>query len=347
MSNLLRILLLSVSCVSVTLFLPFLSKSDDISVVKEVTSLESPILIRFWGTRGSIPTPGKETTKYGGNTLCVEIRLKENNRLIIIDAGSGIRELGKKVVSEDIPIGNNTFDLFLTHTHWDHIQGFPFFSPLYLSQVKLRVFGPVQYENDLLENIVGSQMTYRYFPVSASELAADIKYYNLKQGTYDLGDNIVLRTIYLNHTISCLGYRFEYNGKVICTVFDHQPFSNLFTTDPNDPMYDEQMVRDGEQVKKEQNKAVEDFIADADLVIFDAPYTQKQYEEDSKSHDHSPIEYAIAVARKQRVKKLAMLHHSPDSKDHLLDSYARKLSKQDSDSKLDAFFAEEGMEIEL
>jgi len=138
-------------------------------------------------------------------------------------------------------------------------MGFPFFTPIYLPSTKLKVFGPVTHEDDTLANIVGGQMTYRYFPVRDAELAADIDYINLKEDRFDLGDGIILTTKYLNHPVLCLGYRFEYRGKVFCTAYDTEPFRNLFTTDPDDPSYDETMATEGEYVAQEQNELVEKF----------------------------------------------------------------------------------------
>ena len=128
--------------------------------------------IKFWGVRGSIPCPGPKTMKYGGNTACIELRFPEVNRLIIIDAGSGLRELGNFMMANDLKKGPINTDIFLTHTHWDHIMGFPFFTPIYVPGSTIRIHGPVSFEGDTLEKIVGGQLTYRYFPVRQAELAA-------------------------------------------------------------------------------------------------------------------------------------------------------------------------------
>ncbi|MCD4744143.1 MAG: MBL fold metallo-hydrolase, partial [Desulfobacteraceae bacterium] len=121
--------------------------------------------IKFWGVRGSIPCPGPETVKYGGNTMCIEMRLSDPDRLLIIDAGSGIRELGNDIMVNDFSKGSIKADIFLTHTHWDHIMGFPFFTPLFIQGTEVRVFGPVSSLKDTLEDIVGGQLEYEYFPI--------------------------------------------------------------------------------------------------------------------------------------------------------------------------------------
>ncbi len=303
--------------------------------------------IRFWGVRGSIPCPGPHTVKYGGNTLCLELRFKDPDRLIIIDAGSGIRELGNYMMAHDLPKGPIETEIFLTHTHWDHIMGLPFFTPIYIPGTKLKIYGPVTYEDDTLKDVVGGQLTYRYFPVRQTELAAEIKYIDLKEGRLDLGDGIIFKTKYLNHPLLCLGYRFEYRGKVLCTAYDTEPFQNIFCTDPDDPAYDEAMAREGEQVAREENQQVEEFFAGVDLLIHDAQYTQEEYESSRVGRGHSSIEHAIAVAKRSRVKRLALFHHEPVKTDKEIDELANKYCDPDYTGHTEVFFAREGMQIRV
>lgn len=303
--------------------------------------------IRFWGVRGSIPCPGPTTMKYGGNTPCIELRFKDLDRLIIIDAGSGIRELGNFMMGHDLPKGSIQTDLYLSHTHWDHIMGFPFFTPIYLPTTKLTVYGPVTHEDDTLENIVGGQMTYRYFPVREAELAAQIDYVNLKEGTFDLGDGILLTTKYLNHPVLCLGYRFEYKDKVFCTAYDTEPFCNLFCTDPDDPSYDEAMAEEGRLVAKEQNELLEKFYAGVDLLVHDSQYTLAEYESSKLGWGHSPFDYAVAAANRAGVKSMALFHHEPLRTDAELDELAKIHCNSNDDGATNVFIAREGMEIEL
>ncbi len=305
------------------------------------------MIVKFWGVRGSIPCPGPLTIKYGGNTPCIELRFKDPDRLIIIDAGSGIRELGNYMMAHDLQKGPIQTEIFLSHTHWDHIMGFPFFTPSYLPNTKIKIYGPVTLEGDSLEQVISGQMTYRYFPIREIELAADIEYIELKEGKIDLGDGILLHAKYLNHPILCLGYRFEYKGKVFCTAFDTEPFRNLFSSDPEDPMYDEAMAEEGELVAEEQNMVVEQFFSGADLLIHDAQYNMEEYEAGKQGWGHTSFEYACSAAKRAGVKKLVLFHHDPVRTDDQLDELAGIHCQSDKYSPTEIFIAREGMELEI
>ncbi len=270
--------------------------------------------VRFWGDRGSIPCPGPETVIYGGNTSCLEIRADE--KLVIIDFGTGIRLLGDYLMQNDLKrYGKIDADIFITHTHWDHIMGFPMFTPIFVPSTSLRIRGPVSYEDDTLESIIGAQLSYRYWPVRQSDLTAHIEYDQIKETALDLGGGLIVTTKYLNHPILCLGYRFEYQGRSIVTAYDTEPFRNVFPTDPNDASYDEYAAVEGEQAAKEENEKLIRFFQDADILIHDCQYTQKEYESSKLGWGHSSYEHAINSAIKANVKKLVMFHHDPNRSD--------------------------------
>ncbi|GAB6192956.1 MBL fold metallo-hydrolase [Desulfocastanea catecholica] len=303
--------------------------------------------IRFWGVRGSIPSPGSTTQKYGGNTACIELRVGPDNRIVIIDAGSGIRLLGNALMANDLPKGPIKAEIFLSHTHWDHIMGYPFFTPIYIPGTQLKVYGPVSFEDDPLEEVVGGQMKYRYFPINLGELASDVEYVRLKEDPdRDLGGGLRLATKLLNHPITALGYRFAYEGRVVCTCYDTEPFRNLFITDPDHPAYDEAMAFEGREVAMEQNLAIEQFFAGADLLIHDAQYTDAEYG-GRINWGHTTMEYAIAAANRAGVKKLAMFHHDPDRSDAQLDELAKMYCQPGKFGDTEVFYAREGMEIDL
>ena len=295
--------------------------------------------IRFWGVRGSIPSPGPDFVKYGGNTLCVELRFEGLNRLIIIDAGSGLRLLGNQLMGKEVPAQPPRIDIFLTHTHLDHILGFPFFAPIFLPGIRLTVHGPVTWEEDSLEKVLGGQLSYRYFPVRQAELAANIDYINLKEGSFDLGDGIRLTTKYLNHPLLCLGFRFEYGGKTCCTAYDTEPFQNIFITDPHDPAFDAIMAHEGKAAANDENRRIEDFFANADLLIHDGQFTQQEYDTSKRGWGHSQLEYAIKSAIRSRVKRLALFHHDPMRTDAQLDALAKLHCNSHDKDSTDVYFS--------
>lgn len=303
--------------------------------------------VRFWGVRGSIPCPGPLTQKYGGNGACIELRIGEEGRLVIIDAGSGIRQLGNYLMRHDLPRGPIQTEIFLSHTHWDHIMGFPFFVPIYMPGSRLKVYGPVSFEDETLEEVVGGQMKYRYFPVNMGELRSSIEYIRLREEAgRDHGDGLRVTTKFLNHPITALGYRFEYQGKSFCTCYDFEPFRNLFLTDPDHPEYDEAMAVEGAEVAREQNQAMEDFFAGADLLVHDSQYTDAEMK-GRVGWGHSSCEYAIAAAARAGVKRLALFHHDPDRTDEQIDAMAASYCVPGSAGEMEVFFAAEGQVVEL
>jgi phosphoribosyl 1,2-cyclic phosphodiesterase len=301
--------------------------------------------VNFWGVRGSIPCPGRATVVYGGNTACLEIRA--DKRLIIIDLGTGVKPLGDMLMDQDLAKDPIDVDIFITHTHWDHIMGFPMFSPLFEPSAKLRIRGPVSYEDDTLESVIGAQLSYRYWPVRQSELAARIEYGDLKETTMDMGGGLLVSTKYLNHPILCLGYRFDYQGKSIVTAYDHEPFRNLFPTDPSDPSYDEDAAREGELAAREQNEKLLRFFHNADVLIHDSQYTTEEFEK-HLGWGHSSFEYCVSVAEKAGVKKLVFFHHDPNRTDEELarleDHYGAGVKKDKT--SLEIIMAREGLVVE-
>ena len=297
----------------------------------------------FWGVRGSIPCPGRATVEFGGNTTCLEIRAGE--RLIIVDLGTGVKPLGDWIMQHDMKDGCKDIDIFISHTHWDHIMGLPMFTPIFVSGTNLKIRGPVSYNDDTLESIIGDQLSYRYWPVRQSELAAHIEYEELKETTIDMGKGLTVTTKYLNHPILCLGYRFEYEGKSIVTVFDHEPFRNLFPADPKDPSYSEEAAREGEQAAKEANEKIRHFFGGADILIHDTQYTSGEFEK-HLGWGHSSYEYALETARQAKVKKLVLFHHDPVRTDEQLESLEKKYKDETgSVPGMEIIMAREGLTV--
>jgi len=286
--------------------------------------------VRFWGVRGSIPCPGPDTVIFGGNTSCLEIRADE--KLVIVDLGTGLRSLGGWLRENDQEkYGKIDADIFITHTHWDHIMGFPMFAPIYHKETNLRITGPLSYEEDSLKQIIEHQLSYRYWPVRATELAAHIEYRQINETTLDLGNGLTVTGKYLNHPVSCMGYRFNYSGKSIAAVFDHEPFRNLFSAGPEEDGYDEQAAKEGEIAAAEENAKIADFLKGTDILIHDAQYTHDEYPR-HVGWGHASCEHALKSAEAAGSGKLVFFHHDPVHTDSRLEeiekSYANSKTAQ-------------------
>jgi len=280
--------------------------------------------------------------EFGGNTSCLEIRA--GKRLLIVDLGTGIKPLGDWIMANDFNNGPIDTDIFITHTHWDHIMGFPMFTPIFIPSTKLMIWGPVSYNDDTLASIIADQLSYKHWPVSLGDLAAKIEYQELKETTMDFGDGLTVTTKFLNHPILCLGYRFDYQGKSIVTAYDHEPYRNFFPTDPEDPGYDEGAAHEGEATANEENERVLNFFKGADVLIHDTQYTPEEFEA-HLGWGHSSYDYAIEAASQVGVRKLAFFHHDPIRTDEQLEALSEQYKKSNKED-FEVIMAREGLIIE-
>ncbi len=285
--------------------------------------------IKFWGTRGSIAKPGPSTVRYGGNTSCVEIR-SDAGTLVVLDCGTGGHALGQELSAR--ADGAAEGHLLISHTHWDHIQGIPFFAPLFVNGNKWDISGPKDLSQSLRAALAG-QMEHTYFPVTLDQFAATIRYHDLVEGSFSIGD-IRVTTRYLNHPALTLGYRLEADGASIVYCCDHEPHSAAMAS--------------GELPIIGLDRRYADFITGADLVIHDAQYTAKEYAA-KIGWGHSSVEYAVRVCREAGVKRLALTHHDPLRDDAAVDLIIDdvRLRLRDEGSSLDAMAAAEGLTLEL
>ena len=282
--------------------------------------------VRFWGTRGSLAKPGAGTVRYGGNTSCVEIGSKGGTRLVI-DCGTGGHELGQKLLRDGEAKRGH---LLISHTHWDHIQGIPFFAPLFVPGNEWDVYAPQGFGESLRETLAG-QMEYTYFPVSPEAFGAKVRYRNLGEGRFEI-DDLTIRTRYLNHPALTLAYRIEGDGVAIVYACDHEPHSRCLATAPG-PV-------EGEDLRHAE------FLAGADLVIHDAQYLATEY--DAKvGWGHSTVEYAVSIGQAAGVKRLALTHHDPLRTDDQVDETIARLHRDMATPGMAIFAAAEGQEIEL
>lgn len=296
--------------------------------------------IKFWGVRGSIPVPGPSTIGYGGNTTCVEVRT--NGDIIILDAGSGIRELGLALEKEfgAAPIN---LTLLLTHTHWDHIQGLPFFLPAYKAKNSIRVFG---YEGarEGLATILAAQMEVPFFPVSWKDLPGTITIRELKKMEFSIG-KMRVRARFLNHPGICAGYRLFTKEGSICFLPDNEPFEPLkLKLAERDGVH---LQRARAQAAVQRSKLVE-FLKDTDILILDTQYTDEKYQEHI-GWGHGALSRVVSIALEARAKKLFLFHHDPGSDDHKIDEMLERARflVVESGRRLEVEAAREGAEIWL
>lgn len=269
------------------------------------------MIVRFWGTRGSIATPGPSTIEFGGNTSCVEVVTGAGQRFIF-DCGTGARLLGNHLLGQKHrPI---TATILLTHTHWDHIQGFPFFAPLFIPGNVFQVLGPTGANNSLPE-VLSGQMEYTYFPVELGQLGAKIEYQDLTEGTRDLG-GVRISAQLLNHPASALGYRIEADGASVLYLCDHEPYWEPLWLSGSQPGRMESILHDGDRRHAE-------FMQGADVVIHDAQYTPEEYP-NRKNWGHSTWSYATQIAAAAGVKRLILTHHDPTHDDAFLTAVEQK-----------------------
>jgi CheY-like chemotaxis protein/ribonuclease BN (tRNA processing enzyme) len=262
--------------------------------------------VRFWGTRGSIATPGARTVRFGGNTSCVEA-VTDSGKRFVLDCGTGARELGAHLAATaPKPIGIN---ILLGHTHWDHIQGFPFFAPLFIPGSRVDVYAP-QGGGRSLSTVLAGQMEFTYFPVELGQLAATIACHDLPEGTHDI-DGVAVRAQYLNHPATTLGYRMEADGVSVAYLCDHEPYSPALWRPDAKPGRIESILHAGDRRHT-------GFLTGADLVIHDAQYTPDEYPA-KKNWGHSTYEYVVEVAAAAGVKSLVLTHHDPLHDDDFLD----------------------------
>lgn len=286
-----------------------------------------PIRVRFWGTRGSIPAPGPRTERYGGNTPCVELRV--GDALFICDAGTGIRELGTQLMKDSAgrPVNGH---IFITHTHWDHIQGFPFFVPAYAPGNHFNIHSAHGVQNSF-EKIFRGLMDPAYFPVALGDMAAKLDFIEVG-GPLDY-DGVRVRTTFSNHPGVNLAYRFEADGRSIVYLTDHETYQAMHqTTD----------------FAIKQDRLVEEFCRGTDLLICDAQYTDEDYKI-KKGWGHSRFRDTVALGIASGAKVLALYHHDPWHEDALLDAIegeSRELIKR-AGAKLECFAAREGQVIQL
>ena len=294
------------------------------------------MLVRFWGTRGSLAKPGPTTVRYGGNTSCVEVRLADQT-LVVLDCGTGAHALGQALQSSCA--GPLRGHLLITHTHWDHIQGFPFFQPLFVPGNEWDLYAPGSVGQQL-ETTLAGQMEYTYFPVTLEQLDATIRFHDLVESQFSIGRARIV-TQYLNHPALTLGYRLESDDVTVVYVADHEPHMR------GRPEDSPASSTAGGPLHREDQRHVE-FLTGADLVIHDAQYTAEEYPR-RIGWGHSPAEWAVDYALAAGARRLALFHHDPSRDDDAVDRLVEICRERviAVAGRLDVFGAAEGQAIEV
>lgn len=271
--------------------------------------------VKFWGVRGSTPTPQPENMRYGGNTSCVEVRV--GDRIFIFDCGTGFRVLGHALERE---FGERAFSahVFVSHFHWDHIQGMPFFRPLY-DNPNSRFFFYASARTRSLEQVMAEQMASPYFPVNLDHMKATRRFYDIENGMLDMADGIRVKTTYLNHPQGCLGFRIETKDGVLVYATDNEPGDADF------------------------DKAVRKLAEGADILIYDAQYLPEEYAARRRGWGHSHWREAVNLVMESGSKELILYHHDPQHTDAIVDKVVE--NARNYYPKVRA--AAEGLEISL
>lgn len=307
-------------------FLPKPIEASELYRMVDELLTRQPVRVRFWGTRGSVPTPGAQTVRYGGNTPCTAIRVGEH--ILVLDAGTGLRALGVALMQEfgTRPI---TAHIFVGHTHWDHIQGFPFFTPAYVAGNEFWLYS-VRGAGKPLEGVFRGQMADDYFPVLLTDMRAQLNFVELSE-PFTIGP-MKISYQYLNHPGVAAGCRIEVEGRSIVYIADHEPFWRIH----------------GEEAGKAEDQRILDFARHADLLIREAQYTEEEYPL-KKGWGHSTFDDAVNDAAAAEVRQLAIFHHDPMHDDDFLDAEIQRCQEKVAagSHQFTCFAAREGQTVEI
>ncbi len=280
-----------------------INRETFLKAIEEIVS--DKIAVQYWGVHGTLPAPGPEFTRYGGNTPCVSVEIG-GEPLTIFDCGSGIKRLSDRVMAQGAQ--RFTGRVFISHTHWDHINTVPFFAPLYLRGNQIDLFGP--YQGDLtIERAISAQMESVYFPVTIREFGARLTFRDLREETLEFGP-VHVDTMLLRHPGYCLGYKLRCRGRTVCYITDNELYL------PSDPRHDARYV-----------ERLAGFVRGADVLITDTTYRDHEYPS-KVDWGHSCVSQVADLAARAEVRRLHLFHHDPDQTDADIDAKLEETCKE-------------------
>ncbi|WP_026104192.1 MBL fold metallo-hydrolase [Anabaena sp. PCC 7108] len=281
-----------------------------------MSRIENQFTVQFWGVRGSIPCPGLKTVRYGGNTPC--IAMQAGGKRLIFDCGTGVHVLGQSLLAQ-MPVEGH---IFFTHCHWDHMQGFPFFTPAFIKGNKFNIYGAIAPDGSTIEQRLNDQMLHPNFPVPLQIMQANLNFYNIKAGQPIEIDDIFIETAPLNHPGEAVGYRVNWRGGSAVYITDTEHFPNKL---------DENVLW---------------LSRDADILIYDSTYTDDEYYSPKSPKigwGHSTWQEAVKIAQAANVKTLVIYHHDPAHNDDFLDN----VGKEAVEKFPGAIMAREGLVLQV
>jgi phosphoribosyl 1,2-cyclic phosphodiesterase len=298
--------------------------------------------ITFWGVRGSYPVPGRATVRYGGQTSCVEVRV-DSGASLVIDAGTGLRALGQKL-ARDARGAAGVHHILLSHVHWDHIQGLPFFEPAYVSGTRIHVYALLT-AADELQQVIGGITRHEFFPMPLSAVPAEFEFHEVEPGIGMQFGAITVMPIALNHPFGAVGYRLDADGTSVAYVSDTAPFNQVLHKQHFLPGLEELTAVDRDALGKMRADLVA-ALRDCDTVIYDTHFLPEEYLR-FPHYGHSTPEHALDIVAGNGVRRLILYHHAPGHTDDQMDEIAARYRALGALRGVDVITACEGMMLKV